>query len=83
MYLILIFLCFYLVVWEDCCNFAAKTKERKDMSYEERKTKMAANRAVNSRKPARSAFMRWARAHKGAFVITDPDMKAQLACFDL
>ena len=49
----------------------------------ERKTKMAANRAVNSRKPARSAFMRWVRAHKGAFVITDPDMKAQLACFAL
>ena len=49
------------------------------MSHEERKAKMAENRAVNSKKPARSAFMRWARAHKGAFVINDPELKAQLA----
>ena len=49
------------------------------MSHEERKAKMAENRAVNSKKPARSAFMRWARAHKGAFVINDPELKSQLA----
>jgi len=49
------------------------------MSHEERKAKMAENRAINSKKPARSAFMRWARAHKGAFVINDPELKAQLA----
>ena len=49
------------------------------MSHEERKAKMAANRAINSKKPARSAFMRWARAHKGAFVINDPELKARLA----
>ena len=52
------------------------------MSHEERKSKMAANRAVNSKKPARSRFMRWARAHKGAFVINDPELKAQLASFE-
>ena len=52
------------------------------MSHEERKAKMAENRAINSKKPARSAFMRWARAHKGAFVINDPELKAQLAYSD-
>ena len=51
----------------------------KDKLQEERKAKMAENRAINSKKPARSAFMRWARAHKGAFVINDPELKAQLA----
>ena len=49
------------------------------MSHEERKTRMAENRAINSKKPAKSAFMRWARAHKGAFIINDPELKAQLA----
>jgi hypothetical protein len=49
------------------------------MSYEERKAKMDENRAINSKKPARSAFMKWARAHKGAFIINDPELKAQLA----
>ena len=49
------------------------------MSHEERKAKMAENRAINSKKPARSAFMRWARAHKGAFIVNDPELKAQLA----
>ena len=49
------------------------------MSIEEKKERMAENRAVNSKKPARSAFMMWARAHKGAFVINDPELKAQLA----
>ena len=65
------------------CTFATENnKKQKVMSYEERKAKMAENRAVNSKKPARSRFMRWARAHKGAFVINDPEMKAQLVCFD-
>ena len=49
------------------------------MSNEERKAKMAENRAVNSKKPARSAFMRWARTHKGAFIINDPELRAQMA----
>jgi hypothetical protein len=52
------------------------------MSYEERKAKMAENRAINSKKTARRRFMRWARAHKGAFVINDPELKAQLVSFD-
>ncbi len=52
------------------------------MSHEERKAQMAANKAANSKKPARSRFMRWARAHKGAFVVTDPELKAQLANFE-
>ena len=52
------------------------------MSHEERKSEMASNRAINSKKPAISAFMRWARAHKGAFVINDPELKAQLVSFD-
>ena len=51
------------------------------MSHEERKAMMAENRAINSKKPARSAFMRWARAHKGAFIINDPELKAQLAVY--
>jgi hypothetical protein len=49
------------------------------MSHEERRAKMAENKAVNSKKPAKSAFMRWARAHKGAFIINDPELRAQLA----
>jgi hypothetical protein len=52
------------------------------MSNEERKEMMAVNRVRNSRKTARSRFMKWARAHKGAFVVNDPVLKAQLACFD-
>lgn len=52
------------------------------MSHEERMAKMADNKAANSKKPARSRFMRWARAHKGAFVINDPEMKAQLVSFE-
>ncbi len=48
------------------------------MSYEERKAKMAENKAVNSKKPAKSAFMVWVRAHKGAFIINDPELRAQL-----
>ena len=40
------------------------------MSYEERKAKMAENKAV---------FMVWVRAHKGAFIINDPELRAQLA----
>ena len=52
-----------------------------NMSIEERKAKMAENRAINSKKTARSAFMRWARAHKGAFIINDPELKAQLAVY--
>ena len=51
------------------------------MSQEERKAKMAYNRAINSKKPARSAFMRWARKHKGALIINDPELKSQLAVY--
>ena len=39
------------------------------MLHEERKIEMANNRAINSRKTARSRFMRWARAHKGALLL--------------
>ena len=70
-----------LVGWEKECTFAPETYRKKIMSYEERKSRMAVNRAVNSKKPARSAFMRWARAHKGAFIINDPELRAQLAVF--
>lgn len=52
------------------------------MSHEERKAQMADNREVNSKKPSRSRFMRWARAHKGAFVVTDPELKSQLVSFE-
>lgn len=51
------------------------------MSYEERKAMVEANRAINSKKPAKSAFMRWVRAHKGAFIINDPELKAQLSVY--
>ena len=51
------------------------------MSTEERRARMAANRAVNSKKPARSAFMRWARAHRGAFIINDPELKTKLVTY--
>ena len=51
------------------------------MSHEERMTKMAENRAINSKKPARSAFVKWARAHKGAFIINDPELKAQITTY--
>ncbi len=43
---------------------------------------MAVNRAINSKKPAKSRFMKWARAHKGAFIVNDPELKAQLVNFD-
>ena len=52
------------------------------MSKEERLLRMTENRAINSKKPARSRFMKWARAHKGAFIVTDPELKAQLVSFD-
>ena len=69
------------------CTFAHEYRRYRNllaiiMSHEERKSKMAATRAVNSKKPAMSRFMRWARAHKGAFVINDPELKAQLASFE-
>ena len=51
------------------------------MSHEERMAKMAENRAINSKKPARSAFVKWARAHKGAFIINDPELKAQITTY--
>ena len=51
------------------------------MSHEERMAKMAENRAINSKKPARSAFVKWTRAHKGAFIINDPELKAQITTY--
>jgi len=51
------------------------------MSHEERMAKMAENRAINSKKSARSAFVKWARAHKGAFIINDPELKAQITTY--
>ena len=51
------------------------------MSLEERKNRMAENRAINSRKPARTAFVKWALAHKHAFVVNDPELKAQLTTY--
>lgn len=65
------------------CNFAAEITHKYvfNMSLEERKTRMAENRAINSKKPARSAFVKWARAHKGAFIINDPELKAQITTY--
>ena len=77
----MIFSPFYFVSFSFNRTFAPETYRKKIMSYEERKSRMAVNRAVNSKKPARSAFMRWARAHKGAFIINDPELRAQLAVF--
>ena len=51
------------------------------MSIEEKKRRMEINRAINSKKPARSAFVKWARAHTGAFIINDPELKAQLSIY--
>ena len=51
------------------------------MSIEERKARMAANRAINSKKPAITPFVKWARAHKGAFIINDPELKAQVTTY--
>ena len=51
------------------------------MTIEEKKRRMEINRAINSKKPARSAFVKWARAHKGAFIINDPELKAQLSIY--
>jgi len=51
------------------------------MSIEEKKARMAANRAINSKKPARTPFVRWARAHKGAFIVNDPELKAKLTTY--
>ena len=62
--------------------FKQGESKKKFMSTEERKSQMAANRAINSKKPARSRFMKWARAHKGAFIVTDPELKAQLVSFE-
>lgn len=69
----------YLSCSKERCYFAPAKQKIIVMSLEERKSQMAKNRAINSKKPARSAFMRWARAHKGAFIINDPEMKAQYA----
>lgn len=49
------------------------------MSVEERKKKIDSNKAINSKKTVKSRFMKWAKAHKGAFVITDSELKANLA----
>ena len=73
------FLVYYLSFSKEMLYLCARNQKEKSMSLEERKSQMAKNRAINSKKPARSAFMRWARAHKGAFIINDPEMKAQYA----
>jgi len=51
------------------------------MSIEERKARMAVNYAINSKKPAKSPFIKWARAHKGAFIINDPELKAKVTTY--
>ena len=51
------------------------------MSLEERKLQMERNRAINSKKPARTPFVKWARAHKHAFIVNDPELKAQLTTY--
>ena len=51
------------------------------MSIEEKKKKMAENYAINSKKVAKTPILRWARAHKHAFVVNDPELKAQLTTY--
>lgn len=51
------------------------------MSREEREAKMADNKVINSKKIAKSKFMKWAKAYKGAFIINDPQLKTQLVNF--
>ena len=76
------FLCKELAEKKKVSNFAGRNISTcRIMSIEERKAIMAENRAVNSKKPARSAFMKWARAHKGAFIINDPELKARITTY--
>ena len=48
---------------------------------EEKKRRMARNYAINSKKQARTPFVKWARAHKHAFIVNDPELKAQLTTY--
>ena len=43
-----------------------------------RKTTAAENAAINSKKTPRSRRMKYAREHKGAFIVLDPELRAQL-----
>ena len=38
--------------------------------------------AINSKKPARTKAIQWARAHKGAIIVIDPMLKAQLRSYE-
>jgi len=51
------------------------------MSIEEKKRRMARNFAINSKKQARTPFVKWALAHKHAFIVNDPELKAQLTTY--
>ena len=48
------------------------------MTIEEKRSKRNVYRAINSKKKAVSPFMKFARKYKGAFVVIDPELKAQL-----
>jgi hypothetical protein len=43
-----------------------------------RKRTAAENRAINSKKTPRSRRMKYALEHAGAFIILDPELRAQL-----
>ena len=51
------------------------------MTVLEKKRKMAENYAINSKKAAMTPIVRWARAHKHAFVVNAPELKAQLTTY--
>ena len=51
------------------------------MSIEEKKERMARNRAINLKKTPRTPFVKWALAHQHAFVINDPELKAQITTY--
>ena len=43
-----------------------------------RRRTAAENIAINSKKTPRTKRMKYARAHKGAFIVVDPELRAQL-----
>lgn len=53
------------------------------MSIEEKRRRREINRSINSKKTAVSAFMKFARKYKGAFIVNSPELKSQLINADL
>ena len=51
------------------------------MTVAEKKKRMTENYLVNSKKPARTPIVKWARAHKHAFIVNDPELKSQLTTY--